>query len=52
MRTDDNYKKKDWDLIFVFSMPEAQMDPNKKKAASWPWKWNHSLSQTQIFVNG
>ena len=47
MRTDDNYKKEDWDLFFAFSMAAAHMDPNDKKTVSWPWKWNKSPSQTQ-----
>ena len=38
MITDVNYIKEDWDLFFAFSMAAAQMDPNVKKAVSWPWK--------------
>ena len=53
MKTDVDSKKDDWELFFAFSMAAAQMDPDdKKKAVSWPWKWNQSPSKTQHFGNG
>ena len=33
MRTDVNYKKEDWGLLFAFSMEAAKMDPKDKKSS-------------------
>ena len=52
IRSDVIFIKGDWGLFFEFSMAAAQMDPNDKKAVSWPCKWNQSPPQTQNFGNG
>ena len=44
IRTDVYFIKEDWGLFFKFSMAGLQMDPNNKKAVSWPWQWNQSPS--------
>ena len=52
IRIDVNFIKEDLGLFLEFSIAAAQMDPNEKKAVSWPWKWNQSPSHTQTFGNG